>query len=143
ARYGFQNFTGDKLEVDFSMPEKDFAAYNDAWGYTQAGLDSVKTWRNGARQEALKTAVAKHQNQAQLDAAIADVEKQYKAKQKEYLADRGFALEPGGVVEVDMPALVRRNAPLIKPLAEEFGAIAAKHKYGALDVVGSVLSFVQ
>src|SRR3569832_2251734 len=28
AQYGFQNFSGDKLEVDFAMPEKDFAAYN-------------------------------------------------------------------------------------------------------------------
>ena len=143
ARYGFQNFSGDTLDVDFSIPEKDFAAYNDAWGYTQAGLDAVKAWRNTARQEALKAAVAKRQNQAQLDAAIADVEKRYKTKQKEYLAERGFALEPGGVVVVDMPALVRRNGPLIKPLSEEFGAIAAKHRYAAMDVVGSVLSFVQ
>jgi len=143
ARYGFQNFTGDKLEVDFSIPEKDFAAYNDAWGYTQAGLDSVKKWRDGARQDALKTAVAKRQGQAQLDAAIAGIEKEYKAKQKEYLESRGFALEPGGVVVVDMPALVRKNGPLIKPLADEFGSIASAHKYGAMDVVGSVLSFVQ
>ncbi|HXT00431.1 MAG TPA: hypothetical protein VN915_07130 [Elusimicrobiota bacterium] len=143
AQYGFQNFGGDKLEVDFSIPEKDFADYNDAWGYTEGGLDAVKAWRNRARQDALKAAVAKHQSQSQLDAAIADVEKQYKAKQKEYLSGRGFALEPGGVVEVDMPALVRKNGPLIKPLAQEFGAIAEKRKYAALDVVGAVLSFVQ
>lgn len=143
AQYGFQNFSGDKLRVDFSMPEKDYAAYNDAWGYTQAGLDAVKAWRDAARQQALKTAVAKHQSQAQLNAAVAGIDKEYKVRQKDYLAERGFALEPGGVVEVDMPALVRKNAPLIKPLATEFGTIAAAHKYGALDVVGSVLSFVQ
>ena len=143
AHYGFQNFTGDKLEVDFSMPEKDFAAYNDAWGYTQAGLDALKTWKAGARQEALKTAVKKGQGQAQLDAAIADIEKEYKVKQKDYLEERGFVLEPGGVVVVDMPALVRKNSALIKPLAQEFGAIASAHKYGSSDIVGSVLSFVQ
>jgi hypothetical protein len=143
AHYGFQNFTGDKLEVDFSMPEKEFAAYNDAWGYTAAGLDALKTWRAGGRQDALKTAVKKSQSQAQLDAAIADIEKEYKVKLKEYLAEKGFALEPGGVVVVDMPALVRKNSPLIKTLAQDFGKIASAHKYGSADVVGSALSFVQ
>ena len=143
AQYDFQNFTGDKLEVSFSIAEKDFAAYNDAWGYRQEGLDALKTWKSAARQKALQTAEKAGQSQAQLDAAIADVDKAYKAKQRDYLSERGFALEPGGVVVVDMPALVRKNAPLIKPLSLSFGRIASDHHYGSADIIGSVLSFVQ
>ena len=143
AKYGFQNFTGDKLEVEFSIAEKDFVAYNDAWGYTQEGLDAVKAWRATARQDALNAAEKKGQSQAELNTAIADVDKQYKSKQKEYLAERGFTLEPGGAVDVDMPALVRKNAPLIKPLALMFERIASDHHYGSSDIVGAALSFVQ
>jgi hypothetical protein len=143
AQYGFQNFTGDKLEVSFSIAEKDFAAYNDAWGYTQEELDALKAWRAKARQEAMQAAVKNGRSQEQLDAAVAAVDKEYKVKQKDYLAGRGFALEPGGVVVVDMPSLVRKNAPLIKPMALTFGRIAADHRYGSVDIVGSVLSFVQ
>ena len=74
AQYAFQNFTGDKLEVAFSIDEKDFAAYNDAFGYTQEELDALKAWKTSARQEALKAAVKQGQSQAQLDAAIAVVD---------------------------------------------------------------------
>ncbi|MFI5350575.1 MAG: hypothetical protein ACHQ2Z_13595 [Elusimicrobiota bacterium] len=143
AQYGFQNFTGDKLEVAFSIAEKDFAAYNAAWGYTQEGLDAIKKWRASASQQALQTAEKTGESQAQLNAAIADIEKGYKAKQRDYLAEHGMVLEPGGVVVVDMPALVRKNAPLIKPLALSFGRIASDHHYGSADIIGSVLSFVQ
>lgn len=143
AQYGFQNFTGDKLEVAFSIAEKDFAAYNDAFGYTQEALDALKTWRAAASQEALKTAVKKGESQSELDAAVAAVNKEYKLKQKDYLSERGFSLEPGGVVVVDMPGLVRKNAPLIKPLALDFGRIAADHGYGSPSILGSVLAFVQ
>ncbi|HEX4047923.1 MAG TPA: hypothetical protein VH309_08820 [Elusimicrobiota bacterium] len=143
AEYGFQDFTGDKLDVAFEIAEKDFAAYNDSFGYTQEGLDALKTWRAKARRDALDAAVKRGDSQARLDAAVALVDKEYKAKQKDYLAERGFALEPGGVVVVDMPALVRRNAPLIKPLALDFARIAASRRYGSSDIVGAVLSMVQ
>jgi hypothetical protein len=143
AKYGFQNFNGDRLEVAFSIAEKEFAAYNDSFGYTQAALDGLKTWRAAARQEAMKTAVAKGQSQGELDAAVAGVDKEYKRKQTEYMSERGFALEPGGVVVVDMPALVRKNAPLIKPLALNFSRVASDHRYGSAEILGSVLSFVQ
>jgi hypothetical protein len=143
AQYGFQNFTGDRLEVAFSIAEKDFTAYNASFGYTQEALDALKSWKAAASREALKTAVKKGESQSELDAAIAAIAKEYKLKQKDYMSERGFALEPGGVVVVDMPALVRKNASLIKPLALNFGRIAADHRYGSADIIGSVLSFVQ
>jgi hypothetical protein len=143
AEYGFQNFTGDKLQVAFSIGEKDFAAYNASFGYTQEGLDAVKNWRTAARQAALKAAVASGQSQAQFDAAIAGVDQEYKAKLKAYLTERGFAMEPGNVVVVDMPGLVRKNAALIKPMALIFARIASDHHYGSGDIVGAALSFVQ
>ena len=143
ARYGFQNFTGDTLEVAFAVAAADFAAYNDAFGYTQKDLDALKAWRSSASQKALKAAVAAEQSQEQLDAAIADVDKEYKLKLKDYLLERGFAMEPGNVVVVDMPGLVRKNAPLIKPLARSFERIANDRRYGSSDIVGSALSFVQ
>ncbi|MFI5361869.1 MAG: hypothetical protein ACHQ49_07860 [Elusimicrobiota bacterium] len=143
AQYGFQNFTGDKLEVSFSISDKDLKAYDDAFGYTQADLDALKASKAAARKEALANAEKQGASQAQLDASIAVIEKDYKQKLKDYLAGRGFVLEPGNVVVVDMPGLVRRNAPTIKPLAQIFGRAAQERRYGSADIIGSVLSFVQ
>ena len=143
AQYGFQNFAGDRLEVAFSIAEKDFVAYNDSFGYTSEGLGALKAWRKSASQEALKTAVKRGMSQAQLDAAVTGVETAYKLKLTNYLSERGFALESGGAVIVDMTGLVRKNAALIKPLAQSFGRIAADRGYGSTDLVGSALSFVQ
>lgn len=143
ATYEFQNFTGDRLGASFSIAEKDFSAYNASFGYTQAGLDALKTWKKTAAQDAFNAAVRKRQSQAQLDAAVAGVEAQYKTKLKDYLSERGFVIEPGNVVEVDMPGLVRKNAPLIKPLADSFARAAKEHRYSSTDIVGAALSFAQ
>lgn len=143
AEYGFQNFNGDALAVSFRMPAADFAAYEDAFGYSSAGLDEVKARRDAARKAALADAVKKHWTQSQLDSAVAIVDKEYKTKQKDYFSSRGFRLEPGGVVVVDMPGLVRKNAPRLKPLSVLFDRYAQEKKYRSPDIVGSVLSFVQ
>ncbi len=143
ASYGFQNFNKDRLEVSYQIAEKDFHPYNESFGYTKEGLDGVKTWREAARQSAYKLAVKQGKGQAQLDAAIADVDGQYDQRVKDYLASRGFRMAANKVVAVDMPGLVKKNASLIKPLSLAFEKISTTHHYRSPDIIGAALSFVQ
>ncbi|MBI2387406.1 MAG: hypothetical protein HYV14_15565 [Elusimicrobia bacterium] len=143
ATYGFQNFNKDKLEISYQLPERDFRPYNDSFGYTKEGIDEVKAWRETARQSAFKLAVKQGKSQAQLDNAIAALDKEYDQRVKAYLSSRGFRMLKGNVVTVDMPDLVRKNAPMIKPLSLTFEKIAAQRRYRSGDIIGAVLSFVQ
>lgn len=143
ASYGFSNFNKDKLEVTYQIPDKEFRAYNETFGYTKEGLDAVKTWRETARQSAYKLAVKQGKSQAQLDSAIAKLDKEYDERVKQYLSDHGFRMMKGNVVTADMPGVVHKNAPLIKPLSLSFEKIAGQRKYRSPDIIGAVLSFVQ
>ncbi len=141
--YGFQNFKKDKLEVSYQIAEKEFRPYNESFGYTKEGVASVKAWRETARQSVFKIAVKQGKSQAQLDAAIAGLDKEYDQRVKDYLGSHGFRMMKGNVVTVDMPGVVRKNADLIKPLSLSFEKIANGRKYRSGDIIGSVLSFVQ
>lgn len=143
ASYGFQNFNRDKIEISYRIAEKDFRPYNESFGYTKADLEEIRQWRETSRQSAYKIAVKTGRTQAQLDAAVAAIDKEHDAKVKEYLASHGFRMLKGNVVTVDMPNLVRKNAALIKPLALSFEKIAAQKRYRSGDIIGAVLSFVQ
>ncbi len=143
ATYGFQNFNKDKLEISYQIPEKEFRAYNESFGYSKEGLEEVHAWHTNARNSAFKLAVKQGKSQAQLDAAVAAIDKEHDAKVKEYLASHGFRMMKGNVVTVDMPGLVHKNATLIKPLSLSFEKVANQHKYRSGDIIGSVLSFVQ
>lgn len=143
ATYGFQNFNKDKLEVSYQIAEKDFRPYNESFGYTKEGLAEVKAWRENARQSAYKLAVKQGKSQAQLDNAIAALDKEYDQRVTDYLRSHGFRMMKGNTVTVDMPGLVRKNAPLIKPLSLAFEKIANSRKSRSADIIGSVLSFVQ
>lgn len=143
ASYGFQNFNKDKMEVSYQIAENVFRAYNESFGYTKEGLGEVKSWRESARQSAFKVAVKEGKSQAQLDNAIAVLDKEYDRRVKDYLGSHGFRMMKGNTVTVDMPALVRKNAALIKPLSLAFEKIAGTRKYRSGDIIGSVLSFAQ
>lgn len=143
ASYGFQNFNKDRLEVSYQLAEKDFQPYNRAFGYTKEGLDEVKAWRETARQSVYKLAVKEGKSQAQLDRAIATLDKEYDRRVNEYFSSRGFRLLKGNVVTVDMPALVRKNSALIRPLSLTFEKIANSKRYRSGDIIGAVLSFAQ
>jgi hypothetical protein len=143
ASYGFQNFNKDKLEISYQIAEKDFRPYNESFGYTKEGLAEVKAWRETARQSVFKIAVKQGKSQAQLDAAIAALDKEYDQRVTAYLNGHGFRMMKGNVVTVDMPGVVRKNAALIKPLSLSFEKIANGRKYRSGDIIGSVLSFVQ
>jgi hypothetical protein len=143
ASYGFQNFNKDKIEVSYQIADKDFRPYNDAFGYTKEGINEIKAWKETARQSAFKLAVKQGKSQAQLDAAVAAIDKEYEVKVKEYLTSHGFRMLKGNVVTVDMPKLVAKNASLIKPLSLNFEKIATQRKYRSPEIIGAVLSFVQ
>ena len=143
ASYGFQNFNKDKLEVSYQLADKDFRPYNESFGYTKQGLAEVKTWRENATKSAFNLAVKQGKSQAQLNSAVAAVEKEYDQRVKDYLGSHGFRMMKGNVVTVDMPGVVRKNAPLIKPLSLAFEKIASTRKYRSGDIIGSVLSFAQ
>ncbi len=143
ASYGFQNFNKDKLEVSYQISDKDFRPYNESFGYRKEGLAEVKAWRETATKSAFNLAVKQGKSQAQLNAAVAALEKEYDQRVKDYLSSHGFRMMKGNVVTVDMPGLVRKNAPLIKPLSLAFEKIASTRKYRSGDIIGSVLSFAQ
>ncbi len=143
ASYGFQNFNKDKLEVSYQLADKDFRPYNESFGYTKQGLSDVKTWRENATKSAFNLAVKQGKSQAQLNNAVAVVEKEYDQRVKDYLGSHGFRMMKGNTVTVDMPGVVRKNAPLIKPLSLVFEKIATARKYRSGDIIGSVLSFAQ
>ncbi|UPT72463.1 MAG: hypothetical protein M0D55_10775 [Elusimicrobiota bacterium] len=143
ATYGFQNFNRDKIEVSYQIPEKDFRPYNESFGYTKEGINELKAWKETARKSAFNLAVKQGKSQAQLDAAVAAIDKEYDVKVKEYLASHGFRMLKGNVVTVDMPKLVAKNAALIKPLSLNFEKLATQRKYRSPEIIGAVLSFVQ
>jgi len=143
ATYGFQNFNKDKLEVSYQISEKEFRPYNESFGYTKEGFAAVKAWRETARQSVFKIAVKQGKSQAQLDAAIAALDKEYDQRVKDYLGGHGFRMLKGNIVTVDMPGVVRKNSALIKPLSLSFEKIATSRKYRSGDIIGAVLSFVQ
>ncbi len=143
ASYGFQNFNKDKLEVAYQITEKDFRPYNESFGYTKEGLAEQKTWRENARQSVFKIAVKQGKSQAQLDAAIVALDKEYDQRVKDYLSSHGFRMLKGNTVTVDMPGVIHKNASLIKPLSLAFEKIATTRHYRSGDIIGSVLSFAQ
>jgi hypothetical protein len=113
AEYGFVNFNQDRLWLSYRITEEDLKSYERAYGYDPKVAKELRRRRDDDR------------------------------SLREYLAARGFNLESGGVTRVDMPAIVRRNGPLVKPLAEVFDRIAIQHGYGSMDITGAVLSFAQ
>ncbi len=143
ATYGFRNFNKDSIEVSYQIAEKDFRTYYDSFGYTKAGLDEVKRWRDNARQNAYKLILREGKSQAQLDYELASLDKEYDQRLKGYLDAHGFRMLKGNMLAVDMPHLVRRNAALIKPLSLAFEKIANAQRYRSDEIIGAVLSFVQ
>ena len=143
ASYGFKNFNKDKLDISYRIAEEDFRPYNDSFGYTKEGLSEVKAWLENARKSAYNLAVKQGKSQAQLNNAIAALDKEYDQRLRGYLSSRGFLLMRDNTVTVDMPGLVRKNRVLIKPLSLAFERLANTRKYRSGDIIGAVLSFAQ
>ncbi len=143
AEYGFQNFNRDRLKLSFLFKKADFAAYEARWGYTNAELKALKAWQAQADKAALADASEHDRSQAELDRAVAAIAAEYLRKRNDYLASRGFTVSRDNSVSVDMPRLVRDNAPLVKPLALDLEAFGRKKRYDPDDVIGAAAAMVQ
>ncbi|MDE2512123.1 MAG: hypothetical protein KGL74_13445 [Elusimicrobia bacterium] len=143
SEYGFTSFNQQHLRISYKIAEADFQRYNAAYGYRPEDIEALRVWRDNATQSSYRLAVSLHKNQAAVDAAAARIQQEYEKKLLQYLEDRGFVMEKGGVTRIDMPAVVRRNGPQIKPLAQTFERIATQNGYGSMDIIGAVLSFAQ
>ena len=143
AEYGFLNFNQDRISVSYKLDDADFRTYDGSFGYRTEDLDDLKKWRDNARKSAFQVAVKTGKSQAQLDTAVATVDKEYDKKLLDYMRSKGFRMEKGGVVRVDMPQIVRNNGPLIKSLALTFERLATQRRYRSTDIIGAALSFVQ
>ncbi len=143
SEYGFKNFNQDILHLTYKIPTEQFQAYNAAYGYFPEDVRKLQQWRDDARQSAYRLAVKTGKNQAQLNAALAAIDGLYQRKLRDYLESRGFRLEAGNVTRIDMPQVVRRNAPLLKPIALVIDRVATQHRYQSMDIIGAGLSFVQ
>jgi hypothetical protein len=143
AQYGFSNFNRDRIEISYSILEKDFQPYNSSFGYKKEEIADLRTLRDRRKQQALADAQRKGQSQAQFNAALAGIDKQYDAELKAYMSSHGFRMGKDNVVQVDMPVIVKRNAPAVKPISIEFDKIATAHHYRSNEIIGAALSFVQ
>lgn len=143
VEYGFENFNRDRLKLTFSVKKDEFKAYEAQWGYTNTDIKALKAWQAKANQAALADASARDLDQAHLDKAIAAIQAEFVQKRKDYLASRGFTIAKDNAVSVDMPLLVRKNAPLVKPLARDLDAFGQKKRYGPDDFIGAAAAMVQ
>jgi hypothetical protein len=142
ADYGFQNFNQDRLHFTYKIPDDQFKKYNNDYGYLPEDLAELRAWHKTARNGALQYAIKNGKSQAQLDAALAVIDKQYTEKLHSYLSSRGFVLE-GDLTRIDMPSVVKRNGPYLKPIALVLDKVATEHNYQSMDIIGAGLSFVQ
>ena len=142
ARYDFINFNKDKLNVSFSMTEKAYRDYLSGYGYSDAEREKLHDWQEATRRKEWDKAVKKG-GEAAGNEALKAVDWEYKVRVNEYFHSRGFALLPGNVLISDVPEIVKRNVPFLKPLALAFQKISEDKGYGPEETVGAVVSMVQ
>lgn len=142
ARYSFINFNKDRLNISFGTPADGYKKYLAGYGYTDEEYQALKDWRNKTYDSAWKEGyLAGGEPAAQK--AIKDVEVEYETRLRGLFYRKGLALRAGNVVECDMPNVVKRNIPQLKPLALVFQDISKKNGYSSEDTVGAVVSMVQ
>ena len=142
AQYSFINFNKDRVAVDFAMTGPDYMNYLASYGYSDNEMSGLKVWREKTRQDVWKEAYTKG-GKAAAEKAIAEVDMDYDTRLRALLRARGLALRPGNVVENDMPVIVKRNIPLLKPLAVALQKVAVEKKYSEEALIGAALSLVQ
>jgi len=142
AEYRFINFNKDRVAVSFGMAQRDYKNYLVGYGYSESELSALRAWRDNARQAAWKNGFLKG-GRPEGEKAMAEVDTDYDTRLRALLRARGLALRAGNLVECDMPAIVRRNTSLLKPLALAFQKISSKRGYSEEELVGAALSLVQ
>jgi hypothetical protein len=143
AVYSFRNFVNDRVTVEFSLSKEVFRKYDESFGYYKKDLAGIDEWLNTARQGAYKYAVASHKSQAQLNAALAGLDRERQRKIDEYMSSHGFRILPGRVVSVDVPGVVKKNAPILNSVARAIDQIASQQGYDSSGIIGTGASLVQ
>jgi hypothetical protein len=166
--YGFRNFNGDPLAVKAELPSEGVAEAIGEFGYKKEDFEKLDSWYATQQKEAIasakkeffagkveardqgelnrKMAEIKARNariQKDLDATLASIKVEYHRRREETYAKAGFRFQSANVVEVDIPALAKRNVPRVRPIAEAFARIAESRGYAAEDLVGAVTAMVQ
>lgn len=119
----FTNYNGDRLTAKFPVTRLDVDQATGEFGYSKADTDAIL--------ESCRRKCA----QAEYDQRVA-----------EYYHRRGVATRLVDRVmhlSVDMPELVRRNAPRVRSAAMEVERIARERKYDSGATIGAVLSLAQ
>jgi hypothetical protein len=142
ARYGFTNFSGHRIDVSYSMRQADFNRYMAGYGYRQSDLDALQKWREDNRQLEWARAV-KRGGETEGKKALEAVEWEYRLKREQFFKSRGFSLGKDNVLMADMPGIVKRNVPTLRPLALALQEVADGRGFGQDELIGSVLSLVQ
>jgi hypothetical protein len=143
AAYGFSNFNRDRIEISYSISEREFQPYNQSFGYKKEDITALRAARDKAKQQAFVDAQKKGLSQAQFNAVLAGLDKKYEADLKAYMSSHGFRIDKNNVVSVDMPNLVRKNKEYVKAISMEFDKFATSRRYRSNEIIGAVLSFVQ
>ena len=117
--YSFRDFNRSLLTLKARLPDKAVEDSLDEFGYTDADLHAVHT-KNG-KQGA----------------------KVYDRKLKEFLASRGFRLLDEDVVQADIPAMVKRNASRLNPVARSLDLLASSKHYGPEEIIAAATALVQ
>lgn len=168
VEYVFRNFNEDSLKVGARFDDKAVADSIREFGVRQKDFEILDLWYQESQESAIERAKAssisgqirapdqaalaaklreaKAHNarvQAQLDAALNDLAKEYRRRRQQVYKDAGFRYKGENTVGVDIPALVGKSAPRVRPLAQDFARIAAERGYETEDLVGAVTSMVQ
>ncbi|MBI4423951.1 MAG: hypothetical protein HY554_09505 [Elusimicrobia bacterium] len=168
VEYGFTNFNQDALELSVALAKSDVDAAVQEFGFREKDFKALDDWYEKAQEGAIertkqlyysgkvtapdaaalqaKLAEIKRRNdgiQAALDVTMADIKKEYRDRRRRLYADSGFRYKDEKTVEVDMPALVRRNARRMAPVSLAFSEIVQSREYGMEELVGAVTAMAQ
>lgn len=143
ADYGFVSFNNDPLQINFSLPAKDLALYRQDYGYTQTDLDAIMDWQKKSLAEAFTQAVQNRWDQEQLNTVSKGIQDDFRKKQQELFATRGFRLQKGNILIPDIPGIVQRNVRPLQDVARQFSQAAANNGYDSQETIAAALTMVQ
>lgn len=166
--YGFKNFNGDKLTVKAKMRREAVAQSVREFGYKKDEFGRLDRWYETAQKSAIARSKERYvtgkvtaKNRSELaskmkwinehndrvskecDRELDRLAKEYRRRRFKIYDSAGFRFKSKGVVEVDIPEMVRRNWKRVRGVAMSFADIASKRRYDAEDLVGSVTAMVQ
>ncbi len=168
VEYGFRNFNQDPLEISIRLPQRDVQAAVAEFGFREVDFAAIDDWYKKAQDGAIfrtkdlfttgkvtaadqkalaiKMADIKRHNEsirAALDVTMADLAKDYRERRVKLYASAGFRYKDSHTVEVDMPALIRRNSRRMAPVSLAFSRIVEEKEYGMEELVGAVTAMAQ